>query len=97
MIDALRYSLESISIHAPREGSDRKSQLCRMFELISIHAPREGSDRYCWLYHGRVVISIHAPREGSDAVFCIPMVVICHFNPRSPRGERPVIIAFDAR
>ena len=35
-------------------------------------------------------ISIHAPREGSDGLkFCLKKVVL-HFNPRSPRGERPV-------
>ena len=34
-----------ISIHAPREGSDRLQQYLRDYNRISIHAPREGSDR----------------------------------------------------
>ena len=34
----------NISIHAPREGGDKKG-LIRFFDLIiSIHAPREGGD-----------------------------------------------------
>ena len=35
----------SISIHAPREGSDLYWRLFRGYRMISIHAPREGSDR----------------------------------------------------
>ena len=35
----------SISIHAPREGSDNLSEALKVLDLqISIHAPREGSD-----------------------------------------------------
>ena len=35
----------AISIHAPREGSDRLSSAPRIIvAVISIHAPREGSD-----------------------------------------------------
>ena len=58
----------TISIHAPREGSDPLGHhVLPVVLAISIHAPREGSD-------GRVFrpgrphrgISIHAPREGSD-------------------------------
>ena len=57
----------TISIHAPREGSDVDDyQFVRLWN-ISIHAPREGSDH---LFLGDVLggqkISIHAPREGSD-------------------------------
>ena len=37
--------LHKISIHAPREGSDRNAAaIRRKTEAISIHAPREGSD-----------------------------------------------------
>ena len=41
------YYMEScltISIHAPREGSDKITFNRRLYKLISIHAPREGSD-----------------------------------------------------
>ena len=57
----------SISIHAPREGSDAGGHLHLQRRGISIHAPREGSDagpfRLC---RPVILISIHAPREGSD-------------------------------
>ena len=35
----------AISIHAPREGSDRRRRCHLPFLRISIHAPREGSDQ----------------------------------------------------
>ena len=60
--------INTISIHAPREGSDPVCRCClEHVPKISIHAPREGSDDR----HGPrpgllIVISIHAPREGSD-------------------------------
>ena len=57
----------TISIHAPRAGSDahRIRRLPRC--VISIHAPRAGSDdlvrHVAGISNG---ISIHAPRAGSD-------------------------------
>ena len=36
--------LSLISIHAPREGSDRFRGGLKKWVKISIHAPREGSD-----------------------------------------------------
>ena len=62
------YLLPNISIHAPREGSDRRNSKSRWMMRISIHAPREGSDsrrRVCLRLPWQ--ISIHAPREGSDS------------------------------
>ena len=58
----------SISIHAPREGSDALDAAADAdADNISIHAPREGSDsRRPRLPPPLAVISIHAPREGSD-------------------------------
>ena len=35
-------------------------------------------------------ISIHAPRTGSDLRICCIPIATCHFNPRSPHGERPM-------
>ena len=63
-----------ISIHAPREGSDRTHQTRRDHNhTISIHAPREGSDHGVHQPgHVGGGISIHAPREGSDS--CLPML-----------------------
>ena len=36
------------------------------------------------------IISIHAPREGSDAKYLELSQSCADFNPRSPRGERPL-------
>ena len=36
-------------------------------------------------------ISIHAPREGSDYHLPPTRTAPLHFNPRSPRGERPLV------
>ena len=33
-----------VSIHAPREGCDKKKQLLMAVKVVSIHAPREGCD-----------------------------------------------------
>ena len=61
---------QTISIHAPREGSDQKRPVQRGKPAISIHAPREGSDGIIVETKHKEVrhISIHAPREGSDNV-----------------------------
>ena len=80
----------SISIHAPREGSDAGASGAAPGLDISIHAPREGSDvelRQALL--AQAGISIHAPREGSDRGGYELAKAGKHFNPRSPRGERP--------
>ena len=39
-----KLEMVSISIHAPREGSDAASCTPCIARRISIHAPREGSD-----------------------------------------------------
>ena len=64
----IRFNQEAtISIHAPRVGSDVRENARLSLPGISIHAPRVGSD-----YQGAeydvifLDISIHAPRVGSD-------------------------------
>ena len=80
---------ESISIHTPREGSDRSRRSPRPERRISIHTPREGSDdNDLYLLANASKISIHTPREGSDIVRDYRGLVITDFNPHSPRGER---------
>ena len=58
----------SISIHAPRVGSDCRTLTRQTLQsAISIHAPRVGSDHSTYAtYEFKVPISIHAPRVGSD-------------------------------
>ena len=58
----------SISIHAPRGGSDFCDKQIRYFLAgISIHAPRGGSDGGGQGILPEYAISIHAPRGGSDS------------------------------
>ena len=89
-IDKRRYPVETISIHAPRGGSD-------FFPILGCCNGRDFNPRSPWGERPRVgslswikmPISIHAPRGGSDAAAgrCNPDVL--YFNPRSPWGERP--------
>ena len=39
--------LYGISIHAAREGGDRKKAMSKTITMISIHAAREGGDGFC--------------------------------------------------
>ncbi len=78
----------TISIHAPRTGSDRARKGMNTMTRISIHAPRTGSDSGKQKYCPACKISIHAPRTGSDAFPLSQFAPPCHFNPRSPHGER---------
>ena len=56
-----------ISIHAPREGGDRKKSNNTANNSISIHAAREGGDLINRIILVTVTsISIHAAREGGD-------------------------------
>jgi len=129
------YCYTDVSIHAPREGSDRLSgekipavpgfnprpprgerrkdrrqpTTKRRFQStppergathqsgphpesppVSIHAPREGSDEAVKDEWEAFKVSIHAPREGSDLPSHPLLQRAWCFNPRPPRGERPI-------
>ena len=62
----VKIQAAKISIHAPRERSDRLCRFNGQNQRISIHAPRERSDEMANLSHHLSQISIHAPRERSD-------------------------------
>ena len=81
---------QSISIHAPRTGSDSWDYISEAYSVyISIHAPRTGSDRSkCRNFAVMSCISIHAPRTGSDLPLITLYIHFAYFNPRSPHGER---------
>ena len=80
---------DSISIHAPRTGSDRSGAGRTAVHLpISIHAPRTGSDIINNSTFETIKISIHAPRTGSDRESPAHGAGLHYFNPRSPHGER---------
>ena len=76
----------------PPRGGRRHEFLRQLLGvLISIHAPREGGDLPL-LYPPLLVISIsiHAPREGGDHGPLGCRRPEGDFNPRPPRGGRPV-------
>ena len=62
---------------------------------ISIHAPREGGDSQQFGHHSLIVISIHAPREGGDTAILPQQYSTYNFNPRPPRGGRPLCCSSD--
>ena len=88
-----RATVELISTHAPRTGSDpREGCNGSAASVISTHAPRTGSDTMGYVLDGVLVsISTHAPRTGSDRCVCARWTTWRHFNPRSPHGERRLL------
>ena len=83
-----RYS--SISIHAPRRGSDARRRFGVYDDAgISIHAPRRESDFL--LLSPTDPISYFNPRspQGERPFRPHYHLIIFDFNPRSPQGERP--------
>ena len=82
-----------ISIHAPRTGSDRTrkptSTSCCKFQST---LPARGATVSGAMEDADGEISIHAPRTGSDAHKRIDGRKQLDFNPRSPHGERHIII-----
>ena len=53
--------------------------------------PAGGATALAWPEESKVSISIHAPRGGSDVNQGKKAKQSLDFNPRSPRGERPVL------
>ena len=82
----------SISIHAPRVGSDRSQRL--FFYPLSDFNPRSPcGERPDLRYKPNRIsgISIHAPRVGSDFCAQPSCMAALDFNPRSPCGERLIL------
>ena len=64
-----------ISIHAPREGSDLRPDLCHKEVYIFLSTlPVRGATNSQRLKEVKENISIHAPREGSDYIACMVAV-----------------------
>ena len=79
-----------ISIHAPREGSDRIVQkITRQVQHFYPRSPRGERLILLLCAFQQQPISIHAPREGSDMQTVSQWATTSYFYPRSPRGERP--------
>ena len=74
-----------ISIHAPREGSDRNlGKLCLWQGQFQSTLPVRGATLSILINGGNSDISIHAPREGSDSLCQALLQELFDFNPRSP-------------
>ena len=83
--------VSAISIHAPREGSDKPDDVEPIeCTIISIHAPREGSDGLVNTYceNWKSFLSTLPARGATRTKIQIVVVGGPHFYPRSPRGER---------
>ena len=82
--------LTIISIHALREESDRRLKPKLRFgsRFQSTLSARRATDKDLESMR-TFIISIHALREESDHTLLPLIIIYSHFNPRSPRGERP--------
>ena len=76
---------KSISIHAPRTGSDVWVGHFFGWDAISIHAPRTGSDQLGDSIFRLREISIHAPRTGSDVTSIQPAKKMEGISIHAPR------------
>ena len=80
---------DSISIHAPRTGSDGGCRRGGGSHHISIHAPRTGSDvsrGLSGVLHRQFQSTL--PARGATSPVGYQEFFIANFNPRSPHGER---------
>ena len=81
--------ITSISIHAPRRGSDSTAIKSNIANSIFQSTLPAGGATYHRAHRARKAsISIHAPRRGSDVGGYCTTVDGSNFNPRSPQGER---------
>ena len=81
----------SISIHAPRGGSDFVHEIANaIVDVISIHAPRGGSDSItAWTKPQPTIFQSTLPVGGATCSVRSFLFPGPYFNPRSPWGERP--------
>ena len=93
-LNIYRYSkcANTISIHALREESDLHLRflVLRVTVFQSTLSVRRATFRWYSSHKRRISISIHALREESDRLHIRSRSISCHFNPRSPWGERPI-------
>ena len=89
-----RCKVRKISIHAPRTGSDGHADaVADVLPRISIHAPRTGSDLLNpFNIAKQVKFQSTLPARGATLRADGSKSGYTHFNPRSPHGERQVIL-----
>ncbi len=85
-----RRSSSTISIHAPRTGSDCSTSSVPSSPIrFQSTLPARGATFVAVFRERGDLISIHAPRTGSDQSATRRAGAGAYFNPRSPHGERP--------
>ena len=72
----------------PARGATPARPSWRLRSTFQSTLPARGATASPWNSLEIPHISIHAPREGSDSGINTFIWFVCHFNPRSPRGER---------
>ena len=84
--------LTLISIHAPREGGRPAGQIHDIHTAAQFQStpPARGATAPSLPSMYASPISIHAPREGATTTEFITRRPFKHFNPRPPRGGRPI-------
>ena len=92
IVTAIADPVRHISIHAPREGGRLHNPTdTRHVCVISIHAPREGGD--CWrscASCGYPRFQSTPPARGATFAHLLTHSGKWYFNPRPPRGGRPI-------
>ena len=84
-----KFRTISISIHAPRTGSDQDDFRRNVPCDISIHAPRTGSDVLEQARESKTTtFQSTLPARGATRMPRSKWPPPCNFNPRSPHGER---------
>ena len=76
----------------PSRGATRQKELYDAVRQFQSTLPSRGATSVMPYTTALRPISIHAPLAGSDRFLCGYFGALCYFNPRSPRGERLMII-----
>ena len=92
-LHSLFYKIHhSISIHAPRGGSDVCTRLCTIYKNLYFYPRSPWGERHQGyrdgLAQGRKFLST-LPVGGATGWRCKNSLSVWHFYPRSPWGERP--------
>ena len=90
----LGVAWRDISIHAPREGCDSERTIliffCYLFQ--STH-PARGATIQSWLNGTMLLFQSTHPARGATRCAIIGCRALENFNPRTPRGVRPISIS----
>ena len=74
----------------PTRGATRIAKTLWYLRDVSIHAPHAGGDNFPENSWHRLEVSIHAPHAGGDVGTLAAARGGAGFNPRPPRGGRPL-------